>query len=86
MHYSCRESCTCIAWLTVGVCSIELHTLHLNRVLVLSQVHDLGVGGSHLAIMSLYKLKASMTYRMAGNFRGKSERSLKINYCGFKFS
>ena len=24
-------------------------------------------------------------YRMAGNFRGKSEKALKINFCGFKF-
>ena len=22
---------------------------------------------------------------MAGNFRGKSEKALKINFCGFKF-
>ena len=58
-----------------GVRSIELHTLHLNRVLVhgilhilhlnrvliLESVHDLRVGGRHLA-MSLYKLKASVTH------------------------
>ena len=24
-------------------------------------------------------------YRMAGNFRGKSEKALRIKFCGFKF-
>ena len=49
------------------------YTLHLNRVLVVlttypapkqgsgTRVSDLRVGGRHLA-MSLYKLKASVTY------------------------
>ena len=27
----------------------------------------------------------TFVYRMAGNFRGKSEKALKINFRGFKF-
>ena len=30
-------------------------------------------------------LSTTMRYRMAGNFRGKSEKTLKINFRGFKF-
>ena len=29
--------------------------------------------------------KNTDTVCMAGNFRGKSEKALKINFCGFKF-
>ena len=41
--------CVCL----FNIRSIELHTLHLNKVLVLffsELVHDLGVGGMHLAM------------------------------------
>ena len=60
--------CVCL----FNIRSIELSSIYiypapvyLNMVMVLfkslQSVHDLGVGGRHLA-MSLYKLKASVTY------------------------
>ena len=73
MHWSTEPSSlhacmtpVCVYSMAHYVClfnirNIELHTLHLNRVLVLlssETVHDLGVGERHLAI-SLYKLKAN---------------------------
>ena len=56
----------CIILCIFNIRSIELHTLHLNRVLVLLTTYPpkqgsgtrVRVGGRHLA-MSLYKLKAS---------------------------
>ena len=65
-------TCTCIL-------NYIPYTLHLNRVLVLLTTHpapkqgsgtrvsDLRVGGRHLA-MSLYKLKASVTYLLQLNY------------------
>ena len=55
--YDSMAHCVCL----FTIRSIELHALHLNRVLVLfssETVNDLGVGGRHLAM----SLKASATY------------------------
>ena len=59
MYVYSMAHCVCL----LNIKSIELHTLHLNIQIPSESVHDLGVGGRHLAI-SLYKLKASgTTYR-----------------------
>ena len=64
--HACMTHAQCIAWLTMyDRSSIELHTLHLNMVMVgwYYSLGDLGLEGRHLA-MSLYKLKASANWIM----------------------
>ena len=65
----------------------HIHHYTTGDIVILNHICHFGLLSSYLILIawSVAKVIIQISDHMAGNFRGKSEKALKINFCGFKF-